>query len=155
MKGQWLGSYTGSSNGLIMFNVDEYPSYYKGVVYLNEDNSELPNVVASFKTKDKNNNFQFQTDLILPINPQTGVHDLWDNVKNFYPNATISEYADVKGSWNTSSLNLTWTTQNGVKGTCILPRSKANESSMLVTVEAACCGIIRSFSMAMNSPIDK
>jgi len=75
MKGQWIGSYDGSNNGLIIVNIDEHPSYFEGVAYINESNNNLPSTAAFFKTTIQDNKFQFRTKWISPINRFTGVID--------------------------------------------------------------------------------
>lgn len=133
MRGQWIGKYTGASGGMIIVNVDERSSHYQGVAYLNEDNKALPNTAALFRTKTKDRDLQFRTDSILPINPFHGTTDLWDNIKRFYPvNVSISEYADVKASWNDTTLSLSWTTTLGSMGSCVLPRSQGDQPSELI-----------------------
>ena len=120
MKGQWIGRYTGYSEGTIIVNVDERSSYYQGVAYLNEDNKDLPNTAAFFKSKTKNRDFQFRTDFILPINPFSGIVDSWEKIKQHYPeNVVISKYADVRGSWDDTSLSLSWTSALGANGSCV------------------------------------
>ena len=133
MKGQWIGRYMGYSEGTIIVNVDERTSYYQGVAYLNEDNKALPNTAAFFKSKTKDRDFQFRTDLILPINPFSGNVDSWENIRKHYPeNVAVSEYADVTGTWDDTALSLSWSTALGVTGSCILPRTKADRPSELV-----------------------
>jgi hypothetical protein len=133
MRGQWIGHYTGSSEGKIVVNADERPSQYTGVAYLIENNRSLPGTAAFFRTKDKNTPFEFRTDFILPINPVTGLTDSWDKVKDHYPKGVrISEFADIKGSWDNDALSLSWTAPNGAEGACVLPRSKADTPSTLV-----------------------
>jgi hypothetical protein len=73
MKGQWIGKAEGANEGIIVANIDELSSNYQGMVYLNEANSLLPSIAAAFRTKNKDRNFEFRTDWILPINPQTGL----------------------------------------------------------------------------------
>lgn len=133
MKGQWIGRYTGSTEGTIIVNVDERSSYYQGIAYLNEDNKTLPNTGAVFRSKTKDRDFQLRTDLILPINPFSGNVDSWENIKQHYPeNVTISKYADVSGSWDDTALSLSWTSALGTTGSCVLPRTKAAKPSELV-----------------------
>src|SRR2546426_385809 len=125
MNGQWIGVYTGSSQGSIIVNVDDRGGLYQGVAYLHDGNPALPGIAASFKTANKAQPFQVRTDAILPINPQTGLADLWENVKQHYQGVGISNYADVTGSWDAASLTLEWKTDTGLNGTCALPCSKA------------------------------
>jgi hypothetical protein len=44
----------------------------------------------------------------------------------------LSQYADVSGTWDDSTLALRWTTSLKTEGGCELPRSKAGEPSELV-----------------------
>jgi hypothetical protein len=136
MKGQWIGTYTGASTGEIILNIDERPSYFQGVAYLNEENTNIPNTATFFRTNHKEGDFQFRTDLILPINPLSGVTDSWENVKRHYADdVSVSKFADVVGSWNGDTLSLSWTTDIGVSDNCTLPRSKAELPSELVPLD--------------------
>lgn len=135
MKGQWIGNYTGTSEGTIIVNIDERLSYYQGVTYLHQKNKTLPSAAASFRTHNKDKNFQFCTDVILPIDPLSGIVASWDSVKSHYPeNITFSKHADVTGSLGSESLTLSWTTDIGARGICVLPRSGADEPSELVAL---------------------
>ena len=117
MNGQWIGNYTGSSHGMIIVNIDERSTHYQGVVHLLESNTALPSVVASFNTPDKSRDLHFRTVGIAPVNPLTGLFDVWDNVKTHYPDVNLSKYADVEGSWDEALLKLRWNTDIGVTGT--------------------------------------
>lgn len=134
MQGQWLGTYTGTSTGAIMVNIDERESCYQGTAYLVEDNPIGFVPAASFKTTDKNSNFTFRTDPIRPVS-ELGLFLDWEQVKKAFPGHNFSQYADVTGSWDAGSLKLQWSTDIGAKGTCTLPRSRASQSSELVAVE--------------------
>jgi FRG domain len=132
MNGQWIGKAEGSNEGQIVVNIDEMPSHYQGVAYLNEANPLLPSVAAHFRTQDKNKSFTFRAN-IWPVNPQTGIIDQWENVKHQYgANVIVSRFADVIGSFDNDMLKLSWTTEAGNKGNCALPKSKAGEPSELV-----------------------
>jgi len=135
MNGQWIGRYTGSSQGTIIVNVDDRGAFYQGVAYLHDGDPALPGIAASFRTPNKARNLQVRTDAIAAINPQTGLADLWDNVQQRYPGARISTYADVTGSWDDASLTLNCTTDIGIIGTCVLPRSQAGQPSTLGPME--------------------
>jgi hypothetical protein len=135
VNGQWVGRYSGTSSGVIVVNIDERHAHYQGVAYLNEDNKALPSVAAFFRTKDKSQQFDFRTDVILPINPFSGLSDTWERVKSHYgTDVVLSEYADVNGTWNDKSLSLKWVTSLKTEGECELPRSRAGEPSELVPI---------------------
>ncbi len=117
---------------MIIVNVDERATNYRGVAYLLESNLAIPRTVASFLTQDKNRAFHVRTTGIVAVNPHTGIVEFdWDKVKPFYPDAAISAYADVDGSWEDATLKLTWKTDTGVTGACELPRSSADQPSQL------------------------
>ena len=127
MNGQWIGRYTGSNSGLAIINIDDIGNHYAGVAYLDDDNRGLPSIAAAFVTTDKSKNFKFRTNEILPINPSTGMPDLWDNVKQHYEGVNLIQgFVDVEGEWNNATLSLKWTTEFGNIGSCILPESKAD-----------------------------
>lgn len=132
MKGQWIGNYTGYNKGLIVLNVDDRGSFFQGVAYLNENNNQLPSIAASFSTKNKDRTFEFRTNELLPIHPRTGVADTWNTVKQFYGDQVqLSEYADVRGIWDDDFIELSWTTQLGLQGTCKLSKTQADQPSNL------------------------
>lgn len=133
MKGQWIGSYTGSNTGLIIINIDELPSYYEGVAYMNESNQKLPSTAVFFKTPNKDRSFKFRTEWISPINPTTGIIDSLDRVLPFYEKGiVIPKYVDVSGTWSGESLTLSWISDIGTHGSCTLPLSNATKPSELV-----------------------
>jgi FRG domain len=134
MRGQWKGRYNGSIGGLIIVDIDELSSHYQGVAYLiNETNKTLPSTAAWFRTKNKDKNFQFRTDLILPIDPVSGIPTSPDKIKDHYSeNVVVPKYADVVGSREIDSLKLSWVTDIGTKGSCTLPQSMADKPSELV-----------------------
>jgi hypothetical protein len=132
MKGQWIGTYSGSNAGLIIINIDERATYFEGVAYLNESDKSLPSTAVSFKTGNKDNNFQLRTDWISPINPTTGVIDSPDKVMPFFGEGVVMpKYANITGVLTDDSLTLSWVTDIETHGSCTLPRSKAIQPSEL------------------------
>ena len=113
MNGQWIGRYTGANSGIAIINIDDLGEHYEGVAYLHDDNPGLPSIAAAFETSDKSKNFKFRTNKIWPINPTTGMPDLWDNVKQLYEGIDlIWGYVDVEGEWNKKTLNITMDKQS-------------------------------------------
>jgi hypothetical protein len=137
MNGQWIGTYTvGDATGRIHVNIDEVESGYLGMAYVFDADPKLPTAVAYFATPSKEREFSFRTDPIQAVDPQTGNAVPWESVKSKFPEGTaFSSYADVRGSFDHASLTLSWITDTGLSGTCVLPRSKADEPSELVPLE--------------------
>jgi FRG domain-containing protein len=138
MKGQWIGNYIGSTTGKIIVEADEFPSQYRGVAYLIEDDTSLPIAAATFKTQNKHTDLNFRTDSIQAIDPRNGNPAPWESVKElFRKDLPFSRFADIEGSWGEDSLRLSWTTDTGMKGDCNLPRSESDNPSELSSSELA------------------
>src|SRR5258706_9666672 len=136
MKGQWIGTYTGSTGGRIIVNVDERELNYQGVAYLLPDDKTFPGTVAYFRTLNKQARLQFRTEFIQSIDPTSGYFAPWDKIKHHYPQiVAFSKHADVTGSWDHLTLALSWLSDVGATGSCELPRSEAEEPSGLVAKE--------------------
>ena len=136
MNGQWLGSFSGSTTGSIIVNIDERQECYEGTANLIEDDRALPDSFVSFRTANKEPKFQFRTDVILALDPKTGAGlSLEDLKQRLGKDQVFSKYADVSGTVDHESLALPWVTDTGVEGKCTLPRSKADQPSELVPLE--------------------
>lgn len=132
MNGQWLGRFTDTNgDGLILVNIDERESYYQGVAFVHPDNRTLPSSAAAFRTKNKDAQCQLRTDALLPFDPVSSTITTWDAIKEKYPGIDFSQYADVSIALDAATLTLSWVTNLGVKGNCVLARSKAGEPSEL------------------------
>jgi hypothetical protein len=132
LNGQWIGEYKGSSTGKIILNVDELATYYQGLAFLFEARREIPNTIVGFRTQSKETRFTVTKAGVLPINPNTGWWDTWDNIKTYYgPEATIAGQVEVTGLLDEDQLVLSWNADNGSYGNCKLPRSTARAPSVL------------------------
>jgi hypothetical protein len=136
MNGQWLGSFSGSTTGSIIVNIDERQEHYQGTANLIEDDRTLPDSLVSFQTASKEPKFKFRTDVILALDPKTGAGlSLEDLSQRLGRDQTFSQYADVSGTVDHESLSLSWVTDTGLEGKCMLPRSKADQPSELMPLE--------------------
>jgi len=136
MNGQWLGNFSGSTTGSVVVNIDERQEHYEGTAVLIEDDQTLPHSVVSFRTANKEPKFQFRTEPILALDPRTGNGLSLDELKQrLGKDEVFSKYTDVAGTVDRESLTLTWSTNTGVEGKCVLPRSKAGQPSEFVPLE--------------------
>jgi len=135
LNGQWVGTYTGSSKGSIIVNVDERASNYQGVAYLVNDDVKLPETATLFTTPDKSKEFSFRADAILAIDRASGDVVPWQSIADKYQGVIFPKYTDVKASLGGDSLSLSWATDLGTVNDCTLPRSKADQPSELVASE--------------------
>lgn len=96
MKGQWLGTYTGSVEGNVMINIDEVDDHFRGVAYVRPHDIRIPSSIAYFKTNDKSTSQKLIAE-IYPIDPSTGFQSTWEQVKKYYSDdVTHSNESDVK-----------------------------------------------------------
>lgn len=136
LNGQWIGTYAGTTNGAIHLNIDEDESNYRGVAYLFGSDPRLPATVAYFTTSNKDRDLSFRTEMIRAIDRESMAAVTWESIKDKYPAGTVfSEYADVRASFDRNALTMSWITDIGVSGNCVLTRSKANQPSELIPLQ--------------------
>src|ERR1700685_1318158 len=133
LNGQWMGRCEGTNTGFVVLNVDELPACYQGWAYLLDDNKAIPGTAIYFKTADKNNNLNFHTKLIRPIDPVSGaVVSAFGDIKHHYPdNVIIPSSVEVKGELANDILKISWKTDIGTNGKCDLMPSRADKPSEL------------------------
>lgn len=89
MRGQWLGSYSGSAEGNVMINIDEVDDHFEGVAYIYPSVKTIPASVAYFDTLNKDN-VQRTTAYISPVNPRTGFQaNNWEEIKELYAEGAV------------------------------------------------------------------
>lgn len=135
MRGQWLGSYAGSTAGKIMINVDDVDDHYEGVAYLHPDESGLPGTIAYFDTKNKDPE-QTLTAYTAPIDPRTGFQTRWEAIKELYPDG-VSHSTEAKGQIKQvdNHLTVTGTTDIGVVFSAELSRPDQQSESKVAGQE--------------------
>jgi hypothetical protein len=146
--GQWVGDFAGTSQGRIIVNIDDRGSHYLGEAYLAP--TQGPPLVALFTLHERKTDLQFRTDLIQWFDVRTAGYAPSEAIASNFPAGTLfSKYADVKGSYDTKALTLSWTTDIGTNGNCVLPRTDVRRPSRLPMREldwAAYKGYISSLS---------
>jgi len=131
MNGQWIGEYAGTNHGVIFINIDDLQDKYEVTAYLNDYSAQLPGSGVIFSTTDKASNFNVRQPVI-PVNPHTGIFDEWGNVRTYYPqDVRLPSYADISVSHDGTHLNVSWATDIGTSGSCILQKSEILDDSEL------------------------
>jgi len=85
MNGQWIGFYTGTSDGMLMMNVDDRGSHFEGVGYLRPNDQKIPTTGVGFRTTNRDETFRFETSNLWAIHPITGNATGWEDIKSLYP----------------------------------------------------------------------
>jgi hypothetical protein len=135
LNGQWFGAYSGNSTGSIIVNIDETQSNYRAVAYLVGDDKTLPGSGAGFQTLGKNSWFKTRTEWLISFDPHSGQPISLKEREERYPEISFPAFADVDGSVEDNCLRLSWRTDVGTTGSCVLPRSKADQPSELSVSE--------------------
>ena len=131
MNGQWIGEYAGTNHGVIFINVDEVQDKYEITAYLNDYSAKLPGSGVIFSTPNKAPSFNIR-ESVIPVNPLTGIFDEWKNVRGFYPqDVRVPSYADISLSYDGNRLQVSWITDIGTSGSCILEKSDVEGDSEL------------------------
>ena len=133
MNGQWIGRFAGPTPGSIVLNVDRLESSYEGLAYLLNDDGNLPATAAFFSVPADGSDFIVKTTCLLALDPLTLQPIPLNDIQTRY--GAFSRYADVKGKIAEDTLTLSWATDIGVKGECVLERSKAGAPSEVVAEE--------------------
>jgi hypothetical protein len=131
MKGQWIGEYSGSSQGLMRVDVDEIRGGFEGTAVLDLMNRGPKSFVA-FKIASKERHLKFQCPVGVLHNGQVQNPE---NLRGVFPDIVFPTTADVTAQWDDESLSLEWSTDIGTIGAARLPRSSADRPSELVPLK--------------------
>ena len=131
MRGQWLGSYTGSADGKVMVNIDEVDDHFEGVAYLRPSTSDLPVSVAYLSTPNKDED-QAVTAYIYPIDPRTGFQSKWEDIKELYGEGVVySSQANVNLKVRENRLHIDAVSDIGGTLAAVLDKPSGNVESKI------------------------
>jgi hypothetical protein len=136
MNGQWQGTFTGSAgDGSILINVDDLQTHYRGVAYTHHNAPGLPSTAVFFRTNDKTEKFTFRATELYALDPASWEPCPWEKIQERFPNVVFSKYMDITGVLDEQGVSVSWVTDLGITGKCLLPRSKACEKSELASTK--------------------
>jgi hypothetical protein len=120
VKGQWIGKIQSDGECTIILNIDDLGSKYAGVAFVTPDDTKLPAIAGFFQTPDKKRE-NIITAHIMPIDPRTSITTIWDEIKQLYPDVSLSKEAKINLNINENELHIDGKTDLGyeVKGTII------------------------------------
>lgn len=128
MRGQWIGTYSGTNAGQVVLEIDDEGSYFEGTAYLYESNVALPGVHAYFRTDSKLPHQKLKAKLGA-LDPETGAPVPFEQIAHKYPDVAVSEFADAEFRWTPNELSIRWSTDLGTSGIATLPKGKAEAVS--------------------------
>ncbi len=132
MKGQWLGSYTGSLDGKLMVNIDKAGDIYKAVAYVNPNDSNFPTSVA-YLDIGSDNAEQNTKAIIYPVDPSSGFQSSWEQIKHLYSSDIVhSNEADVSIKLQGGALHIDSKSDVGVELSSVLTQPSEQDESKIV-----------------------
>ncbi|MGY4474173.1 FRG domain-containing protein [Bradyrhizobium sp. USDA 3364] len=127
MRGQWLGSYRGTTEGAVTIELDDLGDHFEGMAYVFPSDPTYPPIAGAVRTTDKSDNFSLRimTDA---IDLQHGVLVPWSAVKQHYPNVTLDPAIDTVWSCDETNnvLVVDFTSASSGSGKAHLRRSDAS-----------------------------
>jgi len=129
MKGQWLGTYSGTNKGTITLNLDEMDDHFAGNAILHCTSAKQPILVVPIATASKKPSGRFKATNPFHLDPATGARIAPADLATKYPALTFPTEATIDYAIQNSDLSFSWTTPVGSSGSASLARSKAGEPS--------------------------
>lgn len=148
MRGQWLGTYSGTNSGQIVLEIDEDGFCFEGTAYLYESNTALPGIHAYFRTNDKQPRQKVRAKLGA-IDPETGAPIEFAKVAHKYPDVVVSEFADAEFWWTPDNLSVRWSTAVGTSGIAKLAKGKAAAPSECPLLPASSWAEFKEFATTL------
>jgi hypothetical protein len=139
MKGQWIGNFQGSVEGMLMVNIDEVEDHFEVVAHINPSDGNIPSSVAYISTG--NNLPEQEADAFInPVDPRTGFQCKWDDIKELYgKGVSHSESAKVTLKIRDDKLHIDAVSDIGVTLSSVLV--KPSEKTNLRFWEQKCHGM--------------
>jgi hypothetical protein len=129
VNGQWVGKFTGTNTGTVIFDVDDLGSHFEGWAYVYDDHPSLPGLMAFLKTEDKSNSLELDVALN-PLYPPLADPREWKDISSHYPLLTnIASKAHVKITWDAVELRADASTDVGTSIQAHAARTSAEAPS--------------------------
>jgi hypothetical protein len=134
VRGQWIGPFKGTNEGVAVVELDDMGDHYEGSAVAFSNNPALPSIWTFVRTPNKDAKFDLNV-IVKPIDQQSSKIVEWDNLKDRYPGVTLSPDLNISWEFTADELNLSWKTPIGTNGTAKLLRSRATSPSNYVAQE--------------------
>ena len=132
MKGQWIGNFQGSVEGMLMVNIDEVEDHFEVVAHINPSDGNIPSSVAYISTKS-NLPEQEADAFINPVDPRTGFQCKWDDIKELYgKDVSHSESAKVTFKIRDDKLHIDAVSDIGVTLSSVLVKPSEKDQSKIL-----------------------
>lgn len=129
MRGQWIGPFKGTGEGVAIVELDDMGDHFEGSAYAHSANPALPSLWAFLRTKNKDPKLVLNLK-VKPIDRAAGLVVEWDQIKDRYPDVTLSPDLETTFEFTDDEVHLNWKTPIGTMGTGQLFRSQAMDPSL-------------------------
>jgi FRG domain-containing protein len=130
MNGQWIGPYSGTSEGAVVADLDVAVEGYSGVVSAYNQNHALPTTLAFVKIPNQNR-FSLQVPLQI-VERGTSTLLTKETCATKFPGIEFPTRADTEWQVSPNEILLNWKTDIGTSGTGKVVKSEAGSPSNLV-----------------------
>jgi hypothetical protein len=132
MNGQWIGTYAGTNQGVLVIDLDDVGDHYEGSAAALDVDLNLPPILAALMDIPKGETDFRRRVQLLPIDRQTGSVSSWEELKKHYPpDVRAPAFADTEWKVRDAKTELSWKTDIETWANGIVERSRAGEPSEL------------------------
>jgi hypothetical protein len=128
MRGQWIGPFKGTNEGVAVVELDHVGDHFEGSAFAYSNNPALPSLWAFVRTPKDELAFDLEL-LVKPIDTVNGTIDEWSRIGERYPGVDLSPHLNVRWEFSGDELRLSWQSPIGTAGTANLLRSRAIDRS--------------------------
>jgi hypothetical protein len=130
MNGQWIGHYSGTNNGLLILELDDFGATYEGTVMALNADAALPAVAGNVSAPKGEEKFKIRIPLYA-VQRHTAQPYSAEGFKLAYPTATAPSYADAEWEVSATEISVKWQTDIGTHGEGRIKKSEGAEPSSL------------------------
>jgi hypothetical protein len=135
LQGQWVGTFTGSSEGLLVLDLESDGDGYGGRAYIGGP-SNLPSSTARVRVRGTSATLSATVEHIAPVDGLNGHPTEWSAIKNRYPEGTrMSSSAELTAKLVGDALALECKTDIGVAATATVRRKDMMQRSELPSTQ--------------------
>ncbi|MGQ0681958.1 FRG domain-containing protein [Bradyrhizobium sp.] len=128
MRGQWIGAFRGTSEGVAIIELDDVGNHWEGSAFAYSSTPSQPSLWAHVRAPKNVSTFDLNLH-VKPIEGPNGQIEEWNQVKAKYPGVELSPDLNTKWEYSHGKLNLSWQTPIGTAGSAELAASRASAPS--------------------------
>ena len=124
LKGQWIARYSGSNNGTVVIELDEFEDHFAGTAVAWDDNTAHPNALVRIRTPSKSNTHHLDKVEIIPLD-RWGSFLSQDGIKHIAASGIIMPATlDIDLRLDGDALSVGWTSSIGTSASAAASASK-------------------------------